>query len=201
MPNITHVILSQGYEIVRDRVAIILTDEIERQAILSYDAYLDLVEVKVEQSNPVDKIEIPTINVSFASNSFSNKNAGGSEDGLITIYVDVYTSAKTSLSLVPGDKIASIRCQKLLGLCRYILSDPIYKTLGLLAPSISRVYSGEINIKQVAPDDAINQTMGRYTFYVLCNESNKLIVPNLIAGYQTTVNLDNTTLGYFYEGS
>lgn len=198
MPNITNVIPSQGFEVVRDRIAEILIDEIDRQAVLSYEAYLELVEVTTERSNQVDKVEVPTINVSFANDSFSNKSQG-SEDGLCTYHIDVYTSAKSTVS-GDGDRIATLRCQKLLGLCRYILADPIYKTLGLIAPSISRVYTGEINIRPIGPDDAQNQAMGRLTLYVVCNESNKFIIPNLIAGYQTSITLDNTTLGYFYEG-
>ncbi len=196
--TITSVIPKQGFEVVRDRIADILKIEIETQAQLSYEPYLELVEVDVEIANPIDKIELPFINVSFANDTFSNKNQG-SEDGLCTFYIDVYTNAKTNSS-TKGDKVAMFRCQKLLGLCRYILADPIYKTLGLIAPSISRVYTGEINIGNVSQIDSLNTAMGRLTIYVLCNESNKLIIPKLIEGYQTTINLGETTNGYFYEG-
>jgi hypothetical protein len=206
MPVIENAIPAQGFEIVRDRVAAILADEIDRQSVLSYEPYLALVEVETERSIPLDKTETDTgvIVVSFAADNFSNKDHSGSEDGLITIHVDCYTSAKAKDEgngiQSRGDKIAMLRCQKLLGLCRYILSDPIYKTLGLAVPKILRVYSGEINIKPVGPEDADNQAMGRYTLYVSCNESNRLIVPSLIAGYTTSVQLDNTSQGYFYEG-
>ena len=136
---ITNVVPSQGFEIVRDRIATILASEIDTQAQLSYEPYLASVNVDVEIANPIDKIELPCVIVSFANDNFSNKTQG-SEDGLCTYYVDVYTSAKTTATTA-GDKIAMFRLQKLLGLCRYILADPIYKTLGLVAPSISRVYT------------------------------------------------------------
>lgn len=194
---IVNVIPAQGYEVVRDRIASILASEISNQAQIGYEPYLDTVTVDVEIANPIDKIELPCVIVSFANANFSNKTQG-SEDGLCAYHVDVYTSAKTT-PLTPGDKIAMIRLQKILGLCRYILADPIYKTLGLVAPSISRVYTGEVNIGQVNPSDAINTAMGRLTVYVVCNESNKFIVPKMIEGYQTSVNLDNTSSGYFYE--
>lgn len=196
--TITNVIPKQGFEVVRDRIADILTIEIDTQAQLSYEAYLDLVTVHTEIANPIDKIELPCIIVSFANDNFSNKSQG-SEDGLCTYHIDVYTSAK-STATIPGDKIAALRLQKLLGLCRYILADPIYKTLGLSTPFIGRVYNGEINIGQINTADAINTAMGRLTLYVVCNESNKFITPSLIAGYTTSVQLDESDLGYFYEG-
>lgn len=196
--TITNVVPKQNFEVIRDRIADILNIEIDSQAQLSYEAYLDLVTVNTEIANPVDKIDLPCIIVSYANTNFSNKHQG-SEDGLSSYHIDIYTSAK-STSTNPGDKIAALRCQKLLGLCRYILADPIYKTLGLVAPSISRVSNGEINIGQISQSDAINTCMGRLTVNVLCNESNKLIVPQLIAGYTTSVQLDESDSGYFYEG-
>lgn len=196
--TITNVIPKQGFEVVRDRVADILAIEIDAQAQLSYEAYLDLVSVHVEMANPIDKIEMPYIVVSYASTDFSNKHQG-SEDGLNTYYADVYTSAKTTPTN-PGDKIAAFRCQKLLGLCRYIMADPIYKTLGLATPYISRVANVDIKMGEVSKSDAINTCMGRLTISVVCNESNKLIIPNLIDGYTTSIKLDETDLGYFYEG-
>lgn len=196
--TITNVVPKQGFEVVRDRIAEILAIEIDTQAQLSYEAYLDLVSVYTEIANPVDKVDLPCVVVSYANTSFSNKSQG-SEDGLDVYHIDVYTSAKTTATN-PGDKIAALRCQKLLGLCRYILADPIYKTLGLTAPSISRVYNSEINIGQISQSDAINTCMGRLTVNVVCNESNKFITPSLIAGYTTSVQLDESDLGYFYEG-
>lgn len=199
---ISVVVPTQNFELIRDRVGEILASEIDNQATLSYEPYLELVTVEVERSIPVDKEEVPLVNISLAKNEFSNKHQG-SEDGLITLNIDVYTSGKaTEINGVTyrGDKISAIRCQKLLGLIRYILSDPIYKTLGFAAPSISRVYSGDINIKPIGIEDDPNFSMGRYTLNVVCNESNKLITPNLIAGFQTTVQLNNSDQGYFYEG-
>lgn len=196
--TITSVIPKQGFEVVRDRIADILTIEIDAQAQLSYEAYLDLVTVDTEIANPIDKIELPCVIVSFANDNFSNKSQG-SEDGLCTYHIDVYASAKTTAT-TPGDKIAALRLQKLLGLCRYILADPIYKTLGFSTPFIGRVYNGEINIGQINTSDAINTAMGRLTLYVLCNESNKFITPNLIEGYATSIKLDESDSGYFYEG-
>lgn len=197
MSKITNIITSQGYEIIRDRIATILADEIDNQAVMTYDPYLESLDVKVEAKNPNDISELPLVNVSIANVDYANKNQG-SVDGTITINVDAYTSAPSENGN-DGAKIATLYLHRILGICRYVLEDPIYKTLGFLQPQIMRTLVSNITFKDIDNNDANNVAMGRLTFTVVANEPNKLIVPQLIAGYQTTINLDNTSNGYFYE--
>lgn len=181
----------------RDRIADILYDELDIQSQLNYDTDLD-VEVLIECTNPIDKTEASVIIVSLASGSYANKNQGG-VDGTYTYNIDVFTNSKTTESTA-GDKNAALKLQRLLGLCRAILEDPVYRTLGFAAPFISRVNCVDIKIADTGRDDAVNTAMGRLTFNVVLNESSKLLIPNLIEGYDTVVKLGETANGYSYSG-
>jgi len=197
MSKITAIIPPQSFEIIRDRIAEILIDEIDGQAVLNYSAYLESVKVFVEETI-IDAVTTPTINVSVAAGTYSNKTQG-SASGLYIYHIDVYTSAK-STNDAPGRKISALRLHKLLGLVRYILEDPIYKTLGIVPGTIERTMSSEINIRQAQAQDAHNIVMGRLTFQVQARESNALLSANLISGFETKIKLNETQKGYFWEG-
>lgn len=197
MSKITQVINRQAYEYIRDRILEILVDELDNQAIISYDADLE-VNVFLEIANPLDKTELSAIVISLASGKYDNKHQG-SVDGLYQFHIDCFTNAKTTAADA-GDTISTVRLHKILGVCRSILEDPIYKTLGFVPPFIMKTFVGEINIATPNKEDASNTSMGRLLFNVVANETSKLIIPNLIEGYDTTVKIDNTGKGYFYQG-
>jgi hypothetical protein len=198
MAKINKVISAQNFELVRDRIATILYDEIDNQFQLSYDAFLDRVEVLVETKTPIDKVAIPTVNVSVLKGDYDNKNQG-SVDGSYQYAIDVYTNAKKTAQQ-PGDFIANMRLQKLLGLCRYILEDPFYNRLGYQPGFVMRTMVSDFNIAAGGGDDTNNTAMGRIIFSVMLNENNSLKTPELIDSYQTQVKIENTNKGYFWEG-
>ncbi len=200
MSKITNIINAQAFEIIRDRIGTILQDEIDNQSVITYDPYLASINVTIENKAPTDITELPTINVAVASGDYGNKNQG-SVDGTYSYNIDVYTCAE-STSSIRGDKKSTLYLQRIIGLIRYILEDPTYKTLGynpLPVPIILGTMVSNVSFKEIDKDDSYNVAMGRVVFTVKANESNKLIIPNLISGYQTTINLSNTALGYFYE--
>ena len=197
MSKITQIISTQRFESIRDRILEILVDEMDHQYYLTSDEDLN-VSVFIERNNPIDKTELSAIVVSLAKGAYSNKNQG-SVDGDYIYNVDVYTNSKTTENGA-GDTLAAIKMQKLMGVCRSILEDPIYKTLGFAPPFLMKTNVSEFNIAAGNKEDALNTGMGRLTFNVTTNETNKLIVPNLIEGYETTVKIDNSGKGYFYQG-
>lgn len=192
------VIPPQGDEVVRDRIGAILAMEIEAQYIMGYTPELADVKVYSERSNSFDKTELPAINVSLGQGSWDNKHQGNVM-GTYIFNIDIYVNAKTKPSGA-GDELAAFRLQRLKGVCRYILEDPRYKTLGFEPPFIWNVHCVEIQIAQATKDDADTTRMGRLTVSVQCTESNVLIIPPLIAGYESTVRLDGSTRGYYWEG-
>lgn len=201
---ISTIIPPHNYELVRDRIGTILANEALYQAALMNTAipnsgnYLLATEVRVERTNPIDKIDIPVINVSLINGDYSNKHQGNVLGGY-NYAIDCYTNAKTT-ALNEGDQLAAFRLQKLMGFCRYVLEDPIYKTLNFPMGFIAGSLVTSFQIQNIGKEDAVNSAMARLIFNVKMAESNSLIVAPQIAGWQNTVLIDNTTSGYFYEG-
>lgn len=197
MSVIENVIPQQAFERIRDRIGSILLDEINHQVLISYDNEIE-AGVYIERFVPFDKTEMPAINVTLARGSYDNKNSI-SADGTYNYSIDVYTSAKSS-DAKKGDSLSAVRLHRLLGICRAILENPQYKTLGFAAPFIARVSVVDINIAEPIKQDAISVIMGRLTLAVRVPENVELITPRLIEGYDTTVKLGLTNKGYQFSG-
>ncbi len=197
MSLITQPISKQLFEFIRLRILEILVSEFQGQFLLTGDYELE-VKIFIERSTPLDKTELDAIVISFAHGAYSNKNQG-SVDGMYQFHIDCFTSEKSSNG-VSGDTAAMIKLHKIVGLVRSILEDPIYKTLGVQPPIIMKSFISEINIAASNKEDALNTSMARLVFNVSANETNKLIIPPLIAGYTTSIKINGTGRGYFYEG-
>lgn len=191
----------QSYELVGERIATILADELPEQFALSTAApelkAALAAQVFTERIVPFDKTEVPCVNVQMASGDYSGQTVK-QDDGTYTFFIDCYTSAKNTDD-VKGDQYAMVKLKKLMGVVRSILKDTRYKTLGY-APGfiMSRQISG-IAIANNAQQDATHTVMGRITLVVKVPETVELIEPELIAGYQTTVKLFETELGYLWD--
>jgi hypothetical protein len=191
MPVITNIITAQSYEIIRDRIAYILFDEIQNQKIVQSNNDLD-VTITTENKSPNDKTDLPLVTVSISSGDYSNKHQGSS-DGVYTVFIDCYASSKTT-NTNDGASLATIKLHKLIGIVRYILEDPQYKTLGYAVggsnlPFILRTFVQNIAFKDIDNNDSYNIAMGRVTFLVTANESNKLLTPTIVINNNiTTVN-------------
>ncbi len=197
MPKINYPIPLQGYELIRERIAEILIDELGNQVILSYAPYLD-ADVFIESVNPEDKEHLPVVNISLAHLEWSNQNQG-SKDGTYTYHIDCYTNSATTDDNT-GDYLANAQLQRILGVIRAILENQLYCTLGFQRPFIQRVYCSEMNFANKAKNDALNSMMGRLSFIVVATETTPGIIPSLIAGYDTEVKIDDTNKGYYYSG-
>tara|TARA_R110002167_G_scaffold110087_4_gene280339 strand:+ start:4553 stop:5161 length:609 start_codon:yes stop_codon:yes gene_type:complete len=188
----------QNFEIVRDRLALILADEIAAQAAIApLTPELDAT-VHLERFVPFSQVDMPCVNVVFASGSYDNQNAK-TVDGLYKYNIDVYAKAK-STSTDGGDKLASIKLHSILGICRAILESPQYRTLGLAAPSLQRVTVVDINVEEPKnTQDGSSVIMGRLTFDVSVCEGVQLQIANNIAGWETSVEMDETDTGYKFS--
>lgn len=200
MPLIVDVIPPQGFEIVRDRIGEILFDEISSQVAQSYNTDID-AQVYVERSNQIDKTELPLINISLSTGSYDNKNQGNL-NGTYIFDIDAYTHSKSTED-ESGDVLAALKLQRILGVCRAILENPVYKTLGYMPGFIIRTGCSDINIAIPGAGklDTLNTLMGRLSFTVVLIENTELIVPVLIAGYDTSIKMVLTNTGYKYVGN
>lgn len=182
-------------ERVRDRIALILADELEYQASCYYVPEAEST-VFIERSMPMDKIEMPAVNVCCVKGSFDNKNQG-SVDGMWEYAIfGQYSSPSTDDD--HGDKLAMIKLQRLMGAIKYILEDPIYKTLGFTAPFLSTSIVGEIIYSGAEKKDGLSTVFARLTYQVKLPESNKLLQGTVSNEYVTTATIGTTGEGYLY---
>jgi len=188
----------QNFELVRDRIGFILADEIAAQALIApLTPELDAT-VHLERFVPFDKTDMPCVNVVFASGNYDNQNTITS-DGVYKYNIDVYAKSKT-IGTDGGDKLASIKLHRLLGICRAILENPQYRTLGFALPSLQRVTVVDIVVEQPQnTQDGSSVIMGRLTFDVSVCESVQLQTGNNISGWETSVKMDETDTGYQFS--
>jgi hypothetical protein len=196
MAKINEAIQTQNFELIRDRIAQILTVELANQATLTGNALFN-AKVWLERFIAFDKTELPAINVYLNNTSYDNQTAITSK-GSNTYYIDVHVSAKHSTTN-DGDKTASINLQKLLGVVRYILEHSVYLTLDFSRGFIYHTAVSEIKVGQPNDKDGYNTVTGRITFDVNCEEKTKPSDPIEAFGYYTDVRIGETDKGFFYE--
>jgi hypothetical protein len=199
MSLITLPIQPQAFEIIRDQLAIILASEINNQGVILPDSSLLNMKVFVEAIAPEDKEDLALINVAYVKGSYGDqKDQTGATKGVYIYNIDIYTNAKQTASS-RADKTSALLLQKLLGLCRVIIDHPLYKILNFSPGFIHRVNCKEINIRDEAKNDALNSRMGRLTIEVQAQESISLPSGVLLTMSNTTVNINQTSDGYYYS--
>lgn len=196
MARIDSIIPVSYFEQIRDRIGAILALEIENQLLLSGNYEIDS-DIFVERSIPFDKVEIPTLNISLATGSYDNKSQGYVR-GTYDFFIDVYTSSKAGNG-IDADARATFKLNRLLGIVRSILENPVYKTLDFTPPGIRHTECSSINIRSNQSRDALHTAMGRIIFKVVADETTTLLTPLNIAEHYTQVKLDLTDKGYQYK--
>lgn len=195
MSVINGIIPQQNFELVRDRIGQVLADEFARQFVLTANPDFDL-DVWIERFIPFDKEELPTINVSLSAGTFANQTTKQTE-GTYTYFIDVHTKAKTT-DTDKGDELATTKLHRLLGMCRAILENPGYKTLGFDAPYLGNRRIDRLDIADPGNQEATSARMGRLSFTVRVVETTELLDAPLLTSNFTTVKIHTTNKGYFY---
>lgn len=195
------IIPQQNYELIRDRIAEILSVELISQGTKAGVVYSNGVDI--ERFIPYNAdTEYPIINVVFEGGFYDNKDQKTSE-GNYKYFIIGYEKAKSDATN-KGDKKAAIKLGRLLGVCRAILENPIYNRLAFPIPtretagaSFYGTNVGAIKIpKFLDSGDTENSIMGYLEFNVRVDENVILIEPVPLASSVTEVKLYNTDLGY-----
>ncbi len=197
MAQIKEIIPPQFFELIRDRIAEILVSELDEQFVLTYDADLQAT-VYGDRFIAFDNTELPAINVSFSAGDYNNQTVRD-VDGTYSYFIDVFTQAKTTDD-DRGDKLAMLKLHKLLGVCRAIIQNPIYKTLGFEPPFLMSRQISRIFIAEPKGDDTLSVVMGRLILTIVAPEDTQLLTAKLIKGFDTQVKLFLTDKGYIYSG-
>lgn len=194
MSIINAIIPAQSFEIIRDRIGAIIADELSNQQRLSGDLNLK-AKVFIERFIAFGHSELPAINILFDREEFVSRTAVDAQ-GIGRYIIQCYAFAKTD-DIDRGDTKAMIRLQKMLGIIRAIIMNPKYVTLGFLNPFIWNREIESITISDPGRSpDATNSVTGRIIITVKMPETTELIEPTLAAGFNTTVRLADTDMGY-----
>lgn len=191
MAKITHLIGRTRGEILLDKICQILTEEIASQSTLAVDPSVD-ARVWMSRYTPFDKTEMPAINVTLASADFTSKTTK-SQDVTYTYSIDVYVRGESNKSSI-------LLKNRIAGLVRGILDNPIYKTLDL-PPAVLRTTA----IKRITHTDPLDDsaptdyiTMCRLDFEVQTWEDTQGIDALILACTSTVVKLYDTEQGYYW---
>lgn len=195
---ITQIINPQSYEVIRDRIGDIILSELANQYTLTSDEDINAT-IFLERFIPFDHGDLPAVNIMLARGEYQSGSAA-QQDGSYQFNIDCYAMAKTTAT-DGGDTLAAFRLQRIIGICRAILMDTKYKTLGYLPGFISAVKIVDLKISDpLNQGDASSIIMGRLTLNIKVNENFKFDTPNLIEGYDTSSKIGMTGKGYVFSG-
>lgn len=195
MSKISGAIPSQKFEIIRDQIAVILGVELGAQAAITGDYDLD-ADVYADRNVPFDRTELPAVNVTVNQGDYSNKNQGQS-DGQYTYNIEVYTAAKSSDGS-RGDVLANQKLNRLMGVCRAILENPVYKTLDVTPGYIKRTAVTGFRNGRMQEQDGGYNVVSVMEFEVHAVEDTQLLEGVEFGEIVTQVKLGLTDKGYKY---
>lgn len=191
--KITTIIPPRSYELIRDRVGLILATEIAEQLYLTADDFFAL-DVYIQRSKPIQPSETSLIIVSVGSGAYNNQTVEKA-DGEFPIFIDCFcTSAGTDDDR--GDVLSAYKVQRLAGVVMAILEYPEYKTLDFAPPFIMGSHIGSFETGNLNREDSTNTSIVRITLNVRASQNEPAIIPNLIQSAGTQVTLDLTPYGY-----
>jgi hypothetical protein len=211
MPLIPDEIPQQNFEKIRDRIGLIIYQELENQWSEFGDEDLEAplpnpdisttpesIKVYVDRVIPIGEEECPVINVLLNGASYQVENRYRA-NGANTFFIDVYTKAQSE-DASDWDTLANIKLQKIIGKIAFILRHSFYQTLGF-APG----FIGGTNILNIQIADARDPNMnlngcvmGRITFEVKATEDVTPVATRDMTGFYSTIKLYNTNKGFLF---
>jgi hypothetical protein len=203
--KLNYTIAASNFESVRDKIATILKEEMDNQALRR----------GTPQAAPLPNIPNPDYTASFYTERYTP--IGKEEGNVITVdidntqldnqtpvsqslecsfNIDIYTAAKQTTSNY-GYYNSAVKLHRLAGLVRHILQSPYYDRLGLVngiieRRSVSRIQFAKVNDEQ----DSAFMRMARIVFVVRINENSNQITPITADGYDTIINIEETEKGF-----
>jgi len=201
MAQITETLTPRKFEIIRDRVAEILADELLNQSALNADPNL-AADVYLERLVPFSQDELPVVNVFVADGKFDRFTID-SQTGEHIIAIDVFDRGSTEGESKEdrGDLISTRKMTRIVGVIQAVFSHWKYLKLGFAENFIDRVEIQSYKLMEpISAADGSNVSKGRILLMVKAEECLAAPVPNLIDGYDTAVKLHETEFGYVFSG-
>jgi hypothetical protein len=210
---LSSIILSGNFELIRDAIGQLLTAEFANQKSLcdalaeaqSEESGDDVVSSGIaintylERTTPIDKEELPLVNIIYSDTDFSNESTSFTSVGDNKYLIEVYVSG-VSNSAMSGDKKAAFLLAKIMGMIRTILMNDQNLFLGFSDKFIQgrRVKSMTRTAPRIA-NDSLNTLSGTLEVHYLAEETTELGEGTLENLLDTVVKLSTTEKGYKYE--
>lgn len=190
---ITEIIPLQNFEIIKDRLGVILFEELMNQKKLQCKG-ID-IDVSIERQEPYDDAEDVVVNISqnnIAYGSIDERNSQGN----ISFNIDVYASGNATIE-VDGNTTTRVKLDMVLGWIRYILSSTKYQTLAFPKGFIGGTYVDSVQYDDnYGSQDGAFIRMARLQFSVRASEVQEMWNGLEFTGNDTVIKLDNGTKGY-----
>jgi hypothetical protein len=196
---ITQAIPSQAFEVIRNRIGEIIANEFTAQKVITPNWVQPTV--WVERYYAFDsETELPAVNVTFSGGSYLNENIVRSQAEYI--YNINVSTASPSTSSANGDKLALLQMQKIVGMIRAILMNPIYVKLGY-ANNAGIVISRRIESIRIGDkkdiQDALSDVVGQIVLVVNAIETTELGTGVEVQMVNSHVTLDESEQGLFFN--
>lgn len=195
---IQELIPKQNFEIVRDAIGYLLTQEINEQKLKPNSRYTEDVLVCLERTTPISNAEEVVINIVLASSEYNNKTQKDSQ-GKTFYNIDVYSNGAANTEET-GSLNSSMKLHKYIGIIRYILQFTENKTLGL-EPGIigGTMVENFVIMENTMKQDSDFFKMGTVFFSVRIQENQEMAPVVDLSEIFTQVKLELTEKGYIYQ--
>ena len=189
----------QAFEVIHDRLGGILAEELDTQAVLTYDPDLLGMTVFKERDIPYSEGETPAMNVTFMRGEFDMQTLI-QHDGQFRYAIEVTIEAKGKDNAL-GDRRAMNRCQKIMGSVMAILRSPKYVRLGFgTSPAfIKNRHVESVEFGKPIRQDSSHTVMGRVVLVVSAVDYAEFVDPVPAAGTRARVYLWDTPQGYVWS--
>ena len=217
MSKIDHILGASTFEIVRAKIASILSVELANQIVLNQAVINDGVstpEEKAASQFNIDSIpskvweerfrspipqDYPLLNVVFIEAPLNESTGHSRQIGIDRFQVECYQHAKKTTEKW-GDELASIKLHRLLGICRKILMDRNYYNLEL--PEMigwRNVQNITIGQPDEGTNDAYSTIFGKFDVLVKTEECVDDLTGDALLESITELRLYETNKGYSWQ--
>lgn len=199
MPIINEIITPRSWIQVRDRIGLIIADELFNQSAMTYEDWIN-ADVYVERWRPITHEEClihPVVTVGIESITPSSESWIDSRQS-ISFSIMIHT-AMMSTQQESNDILSMFRNQYLTSIIHAILSHPQYVRLGFNPPFIERRRVSDIKFGQSNRQESMGLSVSIITFDVQVSQCEPMMNGLPIAGASTMFKLNETDKGFLYE--
>jgi hypothetical protein len=188
---------SQRFELIRDAIGRVLTAELANQKTLAGADGID-INIFLERTCPLDKEELPAINIVYADSDFTDETTIVTSLADNKYLIECYVNSASD-STGDGDKKAAVKLARIMGMIRAILMNSRYLYLDFSEKFIQtrRIKSITRTQPRIA-SDALNTISGTIEAHYLAEEVTELETGTLEGYLNTVVKLSDTEKGYKY---